>query len=147
MADCAVGIVDDHPLMVEAMSALLENRGGYSLVAKGENADDVYVLAERYRPDVLIVDLGMHGDVLCSIRRAVTAVPDMKVVVFTASLATEHAVGALDAGAKAYVLKGCAPGELCDAISAARRGEIHITPVFASKIIGALQVKATEKLA
>lgn len=145
MVDCSIAIVDDHPLMAEGIAALLSRRGGFRLVATGKIADDVYAIAEQHRPDVLVVDLNMPGDIFVSTSRALAVSPDMKVVVFTASTSAEHAVKALDAGASAYVLKGSASEELFDAIAAARRGEVHITPVFAAKVIGALQSKALEK--
>lgn len=147
MDDCAIAIVDDHPLMAEGIASLLGRRGGFRLVATGKIADDVFDIAERHRPDVLIVDLNMPGDIFLATTRALAAMPSMKIVVFTASTSTEHAVKALDAGASAYVLKGSASEELFDAIAAARRGEVHITPVFAAKVIGALQTKALEKRA
>ncbi|KQU51141.1 two-component system response regulator [Bosea sp. Leaf344] len=147
MDDCAIAIVDDHPLMAEGIASILNRRGGFRLVATGKVAEDVYDIAERHRPDVLVVDLNMPGDIFVSTSRALAASPEMKIVVFTASTSAEHAVKALNAGASAYVLKGSASEELFDAIAAALRGEVHITPVFAAKVIGALQSKALEKRA
>jgi DNA-binding NarL/FixJ family response regulator len=145
MVKISIAVVDDHPLLMEGLAALMQRKPGFSLTAAGSSASDVYAITAKHRPDAMIVDLNMPGDAFKAIADASKAAPDMKIVVFTASTNTDHAIQALEAGAKAYVLKGSPAVELIEAIETACRGEIYITPSFAAKVIGAVQSKALEK--
>lgn len=143
----SIAIVDDHPLLAEGIAAVLARRENYIVVETGVSAADVVAILGRRMCDVVIVDLNMPGDVFAAIAELRDIAPACRVVVFTASTETEHAVKALGAGAAGYVLKGSSAGELIDAVDAALRGEVYITPSFAAKVIGALNNKAAEKQA
>ncbi|MGO4404682.1 response regulator [Bosea sp. RAF48] len=146
-AQISIAIVDDHPLLAEGISAVLSRRDNYLVVETGASAADIAEILSRRACDVLIVDLNMPGDVFGAIAELREIAPACRVVVFTASTETEHAVKALGAGAAGYVLKGSSASELLDAVEAALRGEVYITPAFAAKVIGALNNKAVEKQA
>ncbi|HEV7257715.1 MAG TPA: response regulator transcription factor [Bosea sp. (in: a-proteobacteria)] len=145
MADTTIAIVDDHPLLMEGVAAVLGRRPGLSVVGTGSSAADILPLATAHQLDAIVVDLNMPGDTFLAIKDLRAAVPQTRIVVFTASTNTEHAIRALDAGAGAYVLKGSPAADLAEAIEATGRGEIYITPAFAAKVISALQSKALEK--
>ena len=145
MRKISIAVVDDHPLLMEGLVALMQRKVGFSLTAAGSDASDIYSITEKHRPDAMIVDLNMPGDAFRAIKDAAQTAPDMKIVVFTASTNTDHAIQALEAGAKAYVLKGSSADDLIKAIEATCRGEIYITPCFAAKVISALQGKALDR--
>ncbi|KRD96103.1 hypothetical protein ASE63_11815 [Bosea sp. Root381] len=145
MAHTAIAIVDDHPLLMEGVAAVLARRPGLTVVGTGSCAADILALATGHNLDAMVVDLNMPGDTFQAIRDLRAAVPRVRIIVFTASTSTEHAIRALDAGAGAYVLKGSSAADLTEAIEATGRGEIYITPSFAAKVISALQGKALEK--
>lgn len=147
MGEISIAVVDDHPLLMEGLVSLMQRKVGFSLSAAGSDASDIYSITEKHRPDAMIVDLNMPGDAFQAIKDAAQAAPDMKIVVFTASTNTDHAIQALEAGAKGYVLKGSSADELIKAIEATCRGEIYITPCFAAKVISALQGKALDRQA
>ncbi|HEY5798328.1 MAG TPA: response regulator transcription factor [Bosea sp. (in: a-proteobacteria)] len=145
MADTAIAIVDDHPLLMEGVAAVLGRRPGLTVVGTGSSAADILPLASAHHLDAIVVDLNMPGDTFQAIKELRATFPRTRIVVFTASTNTDHAIRALDAGAGAYVLKGSAAADLAEAIDATGRGEIYITPAFAAKVISALQSKALEK--
>jgi DNA-binding NarL/FixJ family response regulator len=147
MGRVSIAVVDDHPLLMEGLVALMQRNVGFSLVAAGSDANDIFSIAEKHKPDAMIVDLNMPGDAFRAIKDAAKAAPDMKIVVFTASTNADHAIQALEAGAKGYVLKGSSADELIKAVELTCRGEIYITPSFAAKVIGALQGKRVERQA
>jgi DNA-binding NarL/FixJ family response regulator len=97
--------------------------------------------------DVALVDLGMPGNVYEAIQSLRAKAPDTKILVFTASVAIDHAVRALEAGAHGYVLKGSTIGELTDAIRAVFKGETYLTQSFALKVISALRNTSARKAA
>ena len=143
----SIAIVDDHPLLAEGIAAVLLRRENYLVVETGVSVADIAGILGRQACDILIVDLNMPGDVFSAIADLRDSAPACRVVVFTASTETEHAVKALGAGAAGYVLKGSSAGELLDAVEAVVRGEVYITPSFAAKVIGALNHKTAEKQA
>lgn len=143
----SIAIVDDHPLLAEGIAAVLARRDGFVVTEIGASAADIARILGRGLCDVLIVDLNMPGDVFGAIAALRDMAPSSRVVVFTASTDTDHAVKALSAGAAGYVLKGSSAAELLEAVEAALRGEVYITPAFAAKVIGALNSKAAEKQA
>lgn len=145
MTGTTIAIVDDHPLLMEGVAAVLGRRPGLNVVGTGSCAADIMPLATASTLDAMVVDLNMPGDTFQAIKELRAAVPRIRIVVFTASTNTDHAIRALDAGAGAYVLKGSPAADLAEAIEATGRGEIYITPAFAAKVISALQSKALEK--
>lgn len=145
MGDTAIAIVDDHPLLMEGVAAVLGRRPGLRVAGTGNCAADILPLAKDHALDAIVIDLNMPGDTFQAIRDLRAAVPQTRIVIFTASMNTDHAIRGLDAGASGYVLKGSPAADLADAIEATGRGEIYITPAFAAKVIAALQSKALEK--
>lgn len=143
----SVGIVDDHPLMMEGIASVLQGRTGFAISATGSSAGDIIAIASRHEIDVMIVDLNVPGDAFQAMASLRREYPDTKIIAFAASASAEHAMRALDSGADAYVLKNSQAGELFEAIDMTRRGEMYVTPSFATKVIGALQSKALEKRA
>jgi DNA-binding NarL/FixJ family response regulator len=135
----SVALVDDHPLMVEAVTSLLSRSGGFQVVATGMTAQDLIDICSATKPKVVVVDLNMPGDVYQAISAAITASPATKIVAYTAATGVDPAIRALDSGAHGYVLKGSSPRELIDAITAADAGETYITQHFASRVIAALR--------
>ena len=86
-------------------------------------------------PEVMILDLSMPGDVFAAIDVMTEASPTLKLVVFTAFANVDLAIRALDAGAHAFVLKGRPYEDLFEAIEAARRGELYVSPGFAPQLV------------
>jgi DNA-binding NarL/FixJ family response regulator len=137
----SVALIDDHPLMIEAVSDLLHRaRSGFKVVGVGSNANDIVELCERNKPQIAVVDLHMPGgDVYAALANAIKVSPSTKIVAFTAAAGVDSAIRALDAGASGYVLKGSSTKELLHAISSALSGETYITQNFASRVIAGLR--------
>jgi DNA-binding NarL/FixJ family response regulator len=70
-----VALVDDHPLIVDGLLALLSRAGGFEVVATGKSAQDILDICKVHEPEVIVVDLYMAGDVYESIASAVRIVP------------------------------------------------------------------------
>jgi DNA-binding NarL/FixJ family response regulator len=134
-----IAIFEDQPLMAEAIKTLLSAIPEYEIIATGTCAKDIYDICVVHKPSVIIVELGLSGDVYEAITAATKAAPSCKVVTFTAAAGVEFAVRAFDAGADAYVLKRGNPHELLKAIKSVSDGETYITQSFTRKVIAALR--------
>ncbi|MEK1887989.1 MAG: response regulator transcription factor [Phyllobacterium sp.] len=147
MGPISIALVDDHPLMLAGVVSLFETNREFSVVAKGSTADDALQINRQFRPDVMVLDLYMPGNVFEAITEIGASPGGTKVVAFTAMTGSDYAVRALHAGAKGYVLKGSSADELVQGVRAAYMGETYITPGFAIKVIEALRIASLRKMA
>ena len=136
----SVVVVDDHPLVVEAILSLLHRTcGDFNVAGIGANAGDVVELCKRNLPRIAIVDLHMPGDSYRAITAALQASPSTRIVAFSEAPGAEPAVRALDAGASGYALKGSPAAELVRAISSVLAGDTYITPFVSNREIARLR--------
>jgi DNA-binding NarL/FixJ family response regulator len=147
MSTVSIGLVDDHPLMIEGIIALLSRAQGLEVTSTGSTAKDIVEISSRCQPDVIIVDLSMAGDVYEAIATSTKISPKTKIVAFTAATGVDSAIRALDAGANGYVLKGSSAQELIQAVESVRHGETYITQSFASQVIAALRNASLRRVA
>ena len=54
-------VVDDHPLVRDSLCRVLENSGEFEVVGQASDGEEAVLLAERLRPDAVIMDLIMPG--------------------------------------------------------------------------------------
>jgi DNA-binding NarL/FixJ family response regulator len=130
-----IGIADDHPLLREGVANTLRKRADFQVVEQGGSADEARGIAMRMRPDVMLMDVNMPGDVFAAVRFISTQLPDVKVMMLTVSESEDDAYSALEAGARGYVLKGVSGPDLVLAIRSIARGDTYITPEFANKLL------------
>ena len=133
-----LSFVDDHPTLTRGLEAIFGPDPRYRIGTSGRCAKDVETIARAGECDVIIVDLGLPGDVFEALRAA-NACQSVKLIVFTAYELVEVAIRALDAGVHAFVLKGSPLDELHAAIAAVCRGETYISPVLLSPVLTGLQ--------
>ena len=129
-------IVDDHPVVRDGLAAILGTQPDFSLVGEAASGEEALALFERQRPDVVLLDLEMPGmDGVAVLRHLRDKHPPAKVVVFTAFDTDERILGALQAGAKGYLLKGAPRMELFNAVRVVDRGGSLLQPVVASRLM------------
>src|SRR5213080_2265789 len=122
-------LVDDHAVLRKGMRALLEREPGLEVVGEAEDGEQAIHVADRLRPDVILMDLEMKGMGGIEATRQITTIcPETRVVVLTSHAAEEDVFPALKAGAIGYLLKHSNPVEVLDAIRQANRGETVLHP-------------------
>ena len=133
-----VVVADDQDLVRTGLVMILGAQPGIEVV--GEAADGLAALevAQRLRPDVLVVDIRMPGldGVEVTRRLAGPDVADpMAVVVITTFDLDEYVLGALRAGARGFLLKDAGPELLVQAIHAAASGDALIAPNITRRLL------------
>ena len=128
-------VVDDHPVLRQGLVALLSTVDGMEVVAQasdGQEAVDQYGL---HQPDVTLMDLRLRemGGVE-AIRRIRAQWTAARIIVLTTFDGDEDIYRAMQAGAKAYLLKGMSVEELIDTIHAAHQGRSRIPAEIAEKL-------------
>lgn len=128
-------VADDHPVVRGGLSALVEDHPRMRLVAEAETGAQAVALAVAHRPDVILMDLRMPemGGVE-AIRAIRSAWPNARVIVLTTYDGDEDIYQALQAGARAYLLKDASRAELLEAVEAVHRGETRIPPEVGAKL-------------
>ena len=142
VARANIAFVDDHPVLLEGMTALFARNPDFRVIATGCSANEARRIAETLRPDVLFLDLSMPGDVFAAISEIVQQFNRVRIVVFTAFSSVDSALRALEAGAIGFVLKGAMIDELFEAVEHVLRGEMFITHQYASQVLAGLRGRA-----
>jgi DNA-binding NarL/FixJ family response regulator len=110
-------LVDDEPMFLEALKALLEADERVDVVAVAGNGPDAIKLAVTVRPDVALVDLALPGvDGFETTRLLLAQTPSIKVVVISGVSDETGADAAYEAGATRFLFKGDLHEEIADAI-------------------------------
>jgi DNA-binding NarL/FixJ family response regulator len=110
-------LVDDEPMFLEALKALLGADERVTVVAVAGNGPDAVALALETKPDVALVDLALPGvGGLETTRLLLAQTPAMKVVVLSGRSDGAGASDAHEAGATHFLFKGDLHDEIADAI-------------------------------
>jgi DNA-binding NarL/FixJ family response regulator len=136
-------LADDHRMFRAGLHALLDGEPDLLIIGEAGNGVDAVRLAAELRPDVILMDLRLTGDRggidgVEATRRIVAATPGTAVVVLTSYGTQADVVRAMTAGARGYVLKAGEPEELFEAVRAAARGDLGLSPQAAARIVGHL---------
>jgi DNA-binding NarL/FixJ family response regulator len=136
-------VADDHPVVLEAVCALLESLG-IKVAGRAHDGEAALALIVEHRPPVALVDLrlpGMSGSEVA--REAQRLSPATAVIVYTGRTDVACLTEVLDAGAKGFVLKDAPLEDLTRAIDMVAEGGLYVDPALAGVLV---DVKGTAKL-
>jgi DNA-binding NarL/FixJ family response regulator len=115
-------IVDDHLIVREGITSILEIVNDVEVVGEASNAEEALEQIEKLAPEVILVDLRMPGTDGIELTRLIkTSYPACKVIILT--LFDQYVSEAIKAGAKGYILKDINLEGLVDAIKRVYAGE------------------------
>lgn len=136
----SVLIVDDHPLMREALAAALEGETDLHVCGSAVNGQEALQCYAALRPQVVIMDLMMPvRDGITAISDILALDPDARVMVLTSAVGDERIIQALAAGALGYLLKEAERPQILEGVRRVAAGEIFLPPEATSKLVRALQ--------
>lgn len=129
MSAIRVLIVDDHAVVRDGLSLLLQSASDIEVVGTAASAEDGITMARSLQPALILLDLimpGMNG--IEAIPPLKTAVPGVRVLMLTSYVDGDLVAPALQAGADGYLLKTAAGDEVLDAVRAIAAGRRVIDP-------------------
>lgn len=140
-------LVDDHPLVRAGFQRLLISDSSIEIIGEADNGQGACEMYSQSSPDVVVMDLNMPsgtndndtGNInggLEAIRRILSYDPAAKVLVLTAMETDPFPAHVLNAGAKGYLTKRCAPDELIRAVKAISSGDEYIAEDIRQRISG-----------
>ncbi len=129
-------VADDHPMLREGLVAVLSTQPDFEVVGEAADGSETVRLAERQKPDVILLDLEMPNlDGVATLERLRDVGSETRTIVFTAYDTDERILGALRAGARGYLLKGASRAEIFDAIRTVHSGGSLLGPVVTTRLL------------
>ena len=137
-----VMLVDDHAVVRSGLSAFLSVVPDLELVGEAENGDEAVRRCGLLHPDVILMDLMMPGtDGVTATRLIHEKYPAVHVIALTSFPEDDLVQKALQAGATGYLMKNVSARELADAIRAAHKGKMTLSPEAAQALAQAAAQK------
>src|ERR1700689_4372294 len=129
-------IAEDQAIVRRGSALLLSMEPDMEVVGQARNGVEAIELAQLLRPDVVLMDLHMpiKGGVAAT-REITGALPGTQILVLTTLDDDETGFEGVRAGAPGYVVKDADEDELLETVRALKRGESHLTPQIARKVM------------
>jgi DNA-binding NarL/FixJ family response regulator len=134
-------LADDHTIVRQGLRAILE-REGYEVVGEASDGREAISYAEKFRPDVAVLDISMpllNG--IDAAREITKTSPRTKTILLTMYTEDHYVLESLRAGVTGYVLKMRAALALVQAIQAVMKGEIYLSPGISRAVVQAFLSK------
>jgi DNA-binding NarL/FixJ family response regulator len=136
MRKIKVLIVDDHALMRDGISALLNVNDDIEVIGEASEGKEAIKKMAELKPDVVVMDIAMPNmDGMEATRQIVKANREVKVLILTQHENKEYVLSAIKAGASGFVLKKALGSELVSAIRSVYRGDSFLHPSVATALI------------
>jgi DNA-binding NarL/FixJ family response regulator len=141
-------IADDHSLFRDGLRSLLTAEG-HEVVGEAKNGREAVALARQTNPDLILMDLSMPDvDGIAATKIISAELPQLKVVILTASESDATLFEAIKSGAQGYLLKNLEAEDFFALLERVANGEPAFTPSLARKLLGEFakpSVPATEE--
>ncbi|WP_036786875.1 response regulator [Pontibacillus chungwhensis] len=129
-------VVDDHDVVRKGVIAYLMTEPMFDIVGEASSGNEGAKLVLKEKPDVVLMDLMMeNGDGIEATKQIMSELPECKIIILTSYYDDEKVFPALEAGAFSYMLKTSSADEIASAIKKAAKGETHIEPKVANKMM------------
>jgi len=138
-------LADDHPIVRHGLRHLLEEEPNIKIVGEASDGLQAVQLTERFKPNVLILDIMMPDlNGLEVLRQVKERAPATCCIVLSMQSADVYVVEALKAGAMGYVLKETGPSELLNAVQQVLGGHRYLSARISERLIDVL-IQTTQK--
>jgi two-component system response regulator NreC len=122
-------LADDHQMMRSGLASLIKEQTDIQVIAQAENGRMAVQMAERFHPDVVVMDVTMPDlNGIDATRQIVSRTPNAKVVALSMHSDKQFVVEMFRAGACGYLLKDSAIEELAEVIRTVVKGKTYVSP-------------------
>ena len=129
-------LVDDHPIFLAGLRALLEDEPDMSVVGEAGDGRTALEMIQKFSPAVVIMDITMPGlNGIEATKQIVSDFPETKVIALSIHSEKEFVEDMLHAGAVGYIVKESVPEELVKGIRVVIGGEAYLSPVITGLIV------------
>ncbi len=141
-----VMLVDDHEIMRDGLREVLERSGNFRVVGQAADGKAAVRVAQRVRPDVIIMDVMMplkNGIDAC--REITETLPNTRVLMLTAASEEDAVVESVAAGAMGYLLKYSGKEQLLRTVREVAQGEYRIPAESLRRVFSGIRTAAQQK--
>jgi len=132
----SVLIVDDHPLVREGLTLLIDQQPDLFVCAQAADCASALAQARQTRPEAAVVDLSLGGESgLGLVRQLCELDPAPRILVLSMHEESSYAKRAVRAGALGYVMKRASSGQVIAALRTVLRGEFHVSEAVAAQAV------------
>ncbi len=128
-------LVDDHAVIRMGLTTAASDAADMEVVAGVETGREAVEAFRRHRPDVVVLDLRLHGlggiETMQALREEFK---EVRILIFSSFAKGEEIFRAMKAGAAGFVLKDMPLERLLDAIRVVHRGEQYMPPEIAMRV-------------
>ncbi|MDX1453369.1 MAG: response regulator transcription factor [Oleiphilaceae bacterium] len=133
-------LLDDHQLVRAGLRGLVDSLCDFKVVAEASNGASILELIAEHSADIVITDLAMAGvSGFAVLQQLQQRSPHIPVIVLSMYASKGIVIRALNAGARAYLVKDSAEEELEAALRAVSRGEQYLSPKISGLILSAMR--------
>ena len=129
-------VADDHQLFREGLVNMLSDSSEIEIVAQAENGKDAIAKANKFYPDVVLMDIGMP--VMNGVEATAHLMkhyPDIKIIALSMHADKHYIKGMLEAGAFGYLFKNCSYHQLIEAINTVYSGKKYLSDEITEVLI------------
>ncbi len=135
---CRVVVVDDHAVVRVGIKSLIERTERYEVVGEADSGEAAVQCVGALRPDLVVMDIRMPGiDGITATRKILDKHPCVRVLVFSAYDAPEHAEAVIKVGAMGFVSKRKDTSQMVDALDMLASGRMtfpgHVTRLWSKR--------------
>jgi DNA-binding NarL/FixJ family response regulator len=132
---CRIFVIEDHPLLREGLSALIEQEVEYEICGVADNAGSALEQIGATQPDLVVMDWSLpEGGGIQLLMDLKKKFPKVGVLVFSMHEETLYAERAIRAGASGYLMKSHPPDDLLMAIKTIQKGELAVSPIVQARL-------------
>jgi DNA-binding NarL/FixJ family response regulator len=129
-------LADDHAVVRQGFRMILASQADMEIAGEAGDGREVLELAEKLRPDIIVMDVAMPGlNGIEAARRLMDLTPPPRVLALSMHKDAVYVREMLRAGARGYLLKDAADKDLLAAVRALARGEGYISPAVADSVL------------
>jgi DNA-binding NarL/FixJ family response regulator len=134
LTDRRILIVDDHPLFRQGLRRLIQEGGGFTVVAEAASGHEAIRQADIHRPDITLIDIQLPGVTGLNIARILKKQhPTMRLVILSMHIDDDRLFEAVRVGASAFLTKDIEAPEMIGALEKVARGEQIINVAVLSR--------------
>jgi DNA-binding NarL/FixJ family response regulator len=120
-------LADDHAVVRAGLKAVLGGAKDIEVIGEAKTGREAVALAERFKPDVIVMDLSMPElDGTAATKEIVAKGLPVKVLILTMHVEEDYLIPLMEAGAAGYLVKSAADRELVDAVRAVAHGDVYV---------------------
>src|ERR1700683_1923614 len=133
-------LVDDHKIMRDGIKAILSRSTEFRVVGEAENGPDAVRFSKQLRPHLVLMDIGLPGlNGMETTQEILRFHGDCKIVILSMYDDENSVIGAIRAGARAFILKRASDMDLVEALRMVAAGGIYLSPLVSDRLLTRIQ--------